>query len=122
MATIKDKLGYYEIISGHHRVRAGRAAGLEWFYVLVDGDEELSRSKIVSKQLSHNQTKHLVLILLIDNWLVVLIFCLCLLHRNSLVEFHCIKNNNRLWNRPNYNPTHAQVWVIPLKISSFFLL
>lgn len=41
-----------EIISGHHRVRASRAAGLKMTLAFVY--EELSRSRIHSKQLAHN--------------------------------------------------------------------
>lgn len=43
-----------EIISGHHRVRAARAAGLDTIWVLVDLDE-MSRSTIRSKQIAHNE-------------------------------------------------------------------
>lgn len=42
-----------EIVSGHHRVRSARSAGIDDIYVLVD-DTGLSRNKIRSKQLSHN--------------------------------------------------------------------
>jgi len=42
-----------EIISGHHRVRASRQAGIYEIYVIVDVTN-LSRDKIRSKQLSHN--------------------------------------------------------------------
>jgi hypothetical protein len=42
-----------EIISGHHRVRAARAAGLMTIWVLVDRGE-MTRSKVVAKQLAHN--------------------------------------------------------------------
>lgn len=48
----------FELVSGHHRTRAARVAAQEkkellFIYVLVD-ERELSRDKIVSKQLSHN--------------------------------------------------------------------
>lgn len=45
--------GDIEICSGHHRVRAARAAGHKRIAVLVD-TSVLTRSQIVSKQLSHN--------------------------------------------------------------------
>lgn len=43
----------FHIISGHHRVRAGRAAGIKDFYIL-NIEEDLTDSQIKSKQLSHN--------------------------------------------------------------------
>ena len=46
--------GTVEIISGHHRVRAARAAGLENIPVLVDSGK-LTRSEITAKQIAHNQ-------------------------------------------------------------------
>ncbi len=42
-----------EIVSGHHRVRACRSAGVTEIFIILD-DTGLSRSKIRSKQLSHN--------------------------------------------------------------------
>ena len=42
-----------EIISGHHRVRAGVAAGISEMFVLVDVTG-LTRSQIAAKQLAHN--------------------------------------------------------------------
>jgi hypothetical protein len=42
-----------EIISGHHRVRAARAAGLSEINVLLYSDK-LSKSQIIAKQLAHN--------------------------------------------------------------------
>lgn len=43
----------FHIISGHHRTRAARKAGLKEIHVLVhEGD--LSRDEIVAKQLAHN--------------------------------------------------------------------
>lgn len=44
--------GVYHIISGHHRIRAARAAGLTHSLVLVYHD--LPRSRVKSKQLAHN--------------------------------------------------------------------
>jgi hypothetical protein len=41
-----------EIISGHHRIRASRAAGVKYMIVLMY--ENLSRSGIQAKQLAHN--------------------------------------------------------------------
>ena len=43
----------FSIISGHHRVRAARKAGLKEIYVLVE-DRELTKSQIIAKQLAHN--------------------------------------------------------------------
>ena len=45
--------GNVEIISGHHRVRAARAAGLAATHAIVD-TTNLSRSQIIAKQLAHN--------------------------------------------------------------------
>jgi hypothetical protein len=42
-----------QIISGHHRIRAARMAGLTEIYVMAD-TRSLSRSAVVAKQLSHN--------------------------------------------------------------------
>ncbi|MDK2899611.1 MAG: hypothetical protein PWQ45_113 [Thermosipho sp. (in: thermotogales)] len=42
-----------EIISGHHRIRAAKEAGLEDIYVIVD-TSNMPRDKIKSKQISHN--------------------------------------------------------------------
>ncbi len=42
-----------EIVSGHHRVRGARAAGITEIYVLLD-TSGLTESQIKSKQLSHN--------------------------------------------------------------------
>lgn len=51
----KNKAGNKElaIISGHHRCRAARAAGLSEIHVIVI-DRKLSRSEVVAKQLAHN--------------------------------------------------------------------
>ena len=43
----------YEIISGHHRLRAARRAGIEVIPALVY-TKELSEDEVISKQLSHN--------------------------------------------------------------------
>lgn len=45
--------GKVEIVSGHHRVRAARAAGLTEITVLID-ESGLTRSAITAKQLAHN--------------------------------------------------------------------
>lgn len=42
-----------EIVSGHHRVRACRTAGITEIYIILD-DTGLDRDSIRSKQLSHN--------------------------------------------------------------------
>lgn len=42
-----------EIVSGHHRVRACRTAGITEIFVILD-DTGMDRNKIRSKQLSHN--------------------------------------------------------------------
>lgn len=42
-----------EIISGHHRVRAARAAGFNDIYILMD-TSGLTRDEIKAKQLAHN--------------------------------------------------------------------
>ena len=43
----------YEIISGHHRVRAARRAGMEEIPVIVI-TRNLTEDEVISKQLSHN--------------------------------------------------------------------
>lgn len=45
--------GPVEIISGHHRVRAGLAAGLKEVAILLD-TAKVARSRMVAKQLAHN--------------------------------------------------------------------
>lgn len=45
--------GRLETVSGHHRIRAARKAGLEEIPALVDS-RPMNRSQIVSKQLAHN--------------------------------------------------------------------
>ena len=42
-----------EIISGHHRIRSGKDAGLSNFFVILDVSG-LNRSKITAKQIAHN--------------------------------------------------------------------
>lgn len=53
--ALKDNGGKQtiEIVSGHHRVRAAKMAGLEELFVLVDVSN-LSRDQIKGKQLAHN--------------------------------------------------------------------
>jgi hypothetical protein len=51
--TVARPNGKFEIVSGHHRVRAARTAELKEFFVLAD-TRDLSRSKVVAKQLAHN--------------------------------------------------------------------
>lgn len=48
--ALTDKI---EIVSGHHRVRAAKEAGLKSIYVLLD-TSGLTRSQIAAKQLAHN--------------------------------------------------------------------
>lgn len=43
----------FEIISGHHRTRAARAAGVEWVFVIVD-ETDMPKDDVISKQLAHN--------------------------------------------------------------------
>jgi hypothetical protein len=52
---LKEKVDGFtlEIVSGHHRTRAARKAGLEEVWALVD-TSNLSRDRIRSKQLAHN--------------------------------------------------------------------
>ena len=49
--VLKD--GKLEIVSGHHRIKSARAAGLKEIVVIVDVSG-LSRSQIAAKQLAHN--------------------------------------------------------------------
>lgn len=49
-ALVDDKI---EIISGHHRVKSARAAGMKEILAIMDVSN-LSRSKIAAKQLAHN--------------------------------------------------------------------
>lgn len=42
-----------EVVSGHHRTRAARAAGLDYVHVVAD-ETGLSRDEISAKQLAHN--------------------------------------------------------------------
>ena len=46
--------GPISIVSGHHRSRAARAAGLKQIPILVD-TRNMSRSEITAKQIAHNQ-------------------------------------------------------------------
>lgn len=43
----------FEVVSGHHRLRAARQAGLTEIYVLSD-ERNLERGKVIAKQLAHN--------------------------------------------------------------------
>jgi hypothetical protein len=43
-----------EMISGHHRLRAARTAGLTELHFIVD-ETDLDRSQVVAKQLAHNR-------------------------------------------------------------------
>ena len=42
-----------EIISGHHRIRSGKDAGIKDFFIILD-ISGLNRSKITAKQIAHN--------------------------------------------------------------------
>ena len=42
-----------EIISGHHRIRSGKDAGIKEFFMILD-ISGLNRSKIIAKQIAHN--------------------------------------------------------------------
>ncbi len=45
---------HFEVISGHHRLRAARTAGLTELYVLGD-ERDLSKSAVRAKQIAHNR-------------------------------------------------------------------
>ncbi len=45
---------HLEVVSGHHRIRAARAAGLTEIFVLAD-TRNLSKSKVRAKQIAHNR-------------------------------------------------------------------
>ena len=51
---VQNGEGPLEIVSGHHRIRAAKEAGVTQAPVLVD-DSGLGRSAIVAKQLAHNR-------------------------------------------------------------------
>jgi hypothetical protein len=53
-ATAPDDTSKLEIVSGHHRIRAAREAGLKEVPILLDSSG-LSRTEIVAKQLAHNR-------------------------------------------------------------------
>jgi hypothetical protein len=53
-ATSPDGINKMEIVSGHHRIRAAREAGLKEVPILLDSSG-LSRTEIVAKQLAHNR-------------------------------------------------------------------
>ncbi|MEZ0073566.1 ParB N-terminal domain-containing protein [Planotetraspora sp. GP83] len=46
--------GPIEVVSGHHRARAARAAGKTHIWVLVD-TRQMRRSEIIAKQIAHNE-------------------------------------------------------------------
>jgi hypothetical protein len=46
--------GPISIVSGHHRFRAARAAGLQQIPVILDA-AEMTRGEIISKQIAHNE-------------------------------------------------------------------
>jgi hypothetical protein len=47
-------VGPISIVSGHHRVRAARAAGLRRIPVMVD-KQAMSKGRIIAKQIAHNE-------------------------------------------------------------------
>ena len=53
LPLVCNRGNFFEMISGHHRLRAARQAGLVEIYVLAD-ERNLSRSQVVAKQLAHN--------------------------------------------------------------------
>ena len=65
--------GPIEVISGHHRSRAARAAGLQSIPVIVD-TRTMRRSEVIAKQIAHNELHGLpdkdvlaTLVAMIDN-------------------------------------------------------
>jgi len=52
--VLKREDGKFDIISGHHRYRAARNAGLKEIIVLAE-TRPLDRSRVVSKQVAHNR-------------------------------------------------------------------
>ncbi len=53
VTPVKNGHNEFAIISGHHRTRAARAAGIQFIHVMSINDE-LTNDQIVSKQLAHN--------------------------------------------------------------------
>ena len=53
LPLLAEKDGVLEIVSGHHRIKSARAAGMKEIIAIIDVSG-LSRSKIASKQLAHN--------------------------------------------------------------------
>ena len=53
LPLLAEKDGVLEIVSGHHRIKSAKAAGLKEIVAIID-ISGLSRSKIASKQLAHN--------------------------------------------------------------------
>lgn len=49
-----DEQGPVEIVSGHHRARAARAAGLDVIPALVD-TKPMRRTEVIAKQIAHNE-------------------------------------------------------------------
>ena len=65
--------GPIEVISGHHRSRAARAAGLQSIPVIVD-TRTMRRSEVIAKQIAHNELMDMpdkdvlaILVAMIDN-------------------------------------------------------
>ena len=53
LPLLADKDGKLEIVSGHHRVKSAKAAGIEELISIIDVSG-LTRSQIAAKQLAHN--------------------------------------------------------------------
>lgn len=49
-----EAAGKYKIISGHHRIKAAKVAGIPQVLCFLYKEGEISKDEIVSKQLSHN--------------------------------------------------------------------
>lgn len=54
---VKQKNGKYLVISGNHRVKAARAAGLNQIHILYCHENEISNDEQLAIQLSHNSIK-----------------------------------------------------------------
>jgi hypothetical protein len=48
------RVDHFEMVSGHHRLRAARTAGLTELFILAD-ERDLSKSQVRAKQIAHNR-------------------------------------------------------------------